>query len=142
MTRRGGHWGAQSSNRSSTETAGFTPADSPFDRKTCRPRAISVTRCGSSSSSFSASRAVSVQRRCVSTSARGSRCTTKDGSIPFLLRPGGRGREEETPSRAIRSYGQQGPIGVTTLPDVAWYPSRLWIDTRRHRVRHDTVSPS
>ncbi|KAG5342575.1 RAB6 protein, partial [Acromyrmex heyeri] len=47
-------------------------------------------------------------------------------------------------------YEKNGSIfptgGKTTLPDVAWYPSRLWINIphhhrRRRRRRDDTVSP-
>lgn len=123
MTRRGGHW-ARYRVSVGIETAGFRPAESPFrrvERKTCRPRAISVTHCGSSSSSFWASRAVSVPMMC----QRVRRCSTKkkNGSI---FPPGG---------NAVASSASTEPadsIGVTTLPDVVWYPSRLWINIPHH----------
>lgn len=132
MTRRGDHW-ARYRVSVGIETAGFRPVKNPFrrdKRKTCRPRAISVTRCGSSSLSFWASKAVSVLIVLTSVSEFYEK-------MDRFFRRG----EALSQAPVLRPAG---PIGVTTLPDVAWYPSRLWINIphrRRYRVRDDTVSP-
>lgn len=104
MTRRGGHW-ARYRVSVGIETAGFRPVKNPFrrdKRKTCRPRAISVTRCGSSSLSFWASKAVSVLivHKCVG--------VLRKKWIDF---PGGGKRY-----RKLRSYGQQVRSGWRPFP--------------------------
>jgi len=109
MTRRGGHWACYRVSVG-IEIAGFRPVEKSFrrdERKTCRPRAISVTRCGSSSSSFWASRAVSVPMVCQQVRW----CFTK--KMDQFSRRGKRYRSGSTASRPDR--GDDFPMSPGTL---------------------------